>query len=855
MVSYPNMRVLLPRLIHSILFSLVLLLLVRGAAGAQENTTSTTTNHIQLENLIDSLASTIASEKQENAELKDRRERLQRSAKIAETEVNAYKVQISAFSNMLHQDATTVEELKKARADLESSLQDITAQLKDLDAGLKEAQKLQLEAQEQFIFNKEQLTKSKPTDSNHPEGKVIIDQLKTLGKVLSEKLQIISDIESLHSKQISQLEETRQSIVGLAANFDRQIEMKLKQVLFDRKENPLASMEWQHIPQEIQKLFNQVDQLYSLEFWTKQLRFVWKASGFLLIKALLLFGITQFLMFRLRRFCSTLLEQLQGQKTWLCFTVDLFRRSLLLLGTLLFIYVYANLQDLYSGIPFIAVIVDILLTWLLTGWFLDLIKLLKLMKSDWLPERLSNRLRFLLSAIRFFAVPYLALQWTLGGSSSFLLLTRVLFELGLIIWSMYFWRAFRLMSLESFLTASRWLASIRIFLIGWGYAIAAGGLVLELAGYGQLALYWYVSWGRTLGVLLWGTLLFFALREWDRAVSSVPVSDRKGSHHLRWLLIRLLWVGWVGAISAFLLIAWGARKAVVLGFFSILNQSIKLGEMRFNLLGIAYAFLIIAFTLVGTRLWRQTLKQRVLGSSGLELGLQESITTLSVYVLWGFGVLAALHALGVGATSLTVAFGALGIGLGFGLQNIFNNFISGLILLFERPIQVGEVIEIGGQWGTVRKINFRSTVVQTYDNASLIIPNSEFISNQVINWSFKDPRLRRSVTVGVAYGSDVQLVRESLMEIAENHPKVLKYPKHDVLFSDFGDSALVFNLRFWSTLNDFFAAETEIRFEIDRLFRERDIEISFPQRDIHIRSIVPDIPLKMKKDETTDDID
>ncbi|MBW1974240.1 MAG: mechanosensitive ion channel [Deltaproteobacteria bacterium] len=222
----------------------------------------------------------------------------------------------------------------------------------------------------------------------------------------------------------------------------------------------------------------------------------------------------------------------------------------------------------------------------------------------------------------------------------------------------------------------------------------------------------------------------------------------------------------------------------------------------------------------------------------MEVGLQESITTISAYVLWFLGVLAALNALGFSGTSLTVAFGALGVGLGFGLQNIFNNFVSGLILLFERPIQVGDVIEMGGIWGEVKKINVRSTVVQTWDNASLIIPNSEFISGRVTNWSFKDMRLRRNIDVGVAYGSDVELVRQTLLEIADRHPGVFKKPEPSVLFLDFGDSALIFRLRVWVTVYDCIQVETDIRFEIDRLFRERGIEIPFPQRDIHIKSVV-----------------
>lgn len=219
------------------------------------------------------------------------------------------------------------------------------------------------------------------------------------------------------------------------------------------------------------------------------------------------------------------------------------------------------------------------------------------------------------------------------------------------------------------------------------------------------------------------------------------------------------------------------------------------------------------------------------------VGLQDSITSITVYAIWSFGILIALHVFGLNTASLAVAFGALGIGLGFGLQNIFNNFISGIILLFERPIQVGDDVEINGVWANVKKINVRATVVQTYDNASLIIPNSEFISSQVTNWSFKDKRLRVSVTVGVAYGSDVTLVRETLLEIARSTKKVLKLPKPDVVFMDFGDSALIFKLRVWTDIDNMVIVGTDIRFEIDRLFRERGIEISFPQRDIHIRSI------------------
>jgi small-conductance mechanosensitive channel len=149
---------------------------------------------------------------------------------------------------------------------------------------------------------------------------------------------------------------------------------------------------------------------------------------------------------------------------------------------------------------------------------------------------------------------------------------------------------------------------------------------------------------------------------------------------------------------------------------------------------------------------------------------------------------------------------------------------------------VGDVVAVNRTWGVLARINVRATQ-HTYDNSSFIIPNCEFISRQVARWSFKDLRLWRVITVGVAYGSDVELVRKTLLEMADNHPKVFKKLEPCVLFDDFGDSALVFRLRVWTTIDFFAYGPSDIRFEIDRLFRERDITITLHQQDIHIRTV------------------
>jgi small-conductance mechanosensitive channel len=208
------------------------------------------------------------------------------------------------------------------------------------------------------------------------------------------------------------------------------------------------------------------------------------------------------------------------------------------------------------------------------------------------------------------------------------------------------------------------------------------------------------------------------------------------------------------------------------------------------------------------------------------------------YALILIGFLLALTALGFELTKVTIIISALGVGIGFGLQTVVNNFVCGLIMLFERPVRVGDYIEIGGLWAEIRKIGLRATVVRTFDHAEIVVPNSDLISNQVTNWTLSDRGVRLIIAVGVAYGSDVPLVTETLMECAMASSKVLRMPEPQVFFQNFGESSLDFELRLWiSNVDDRLTAASDLRNEIDRRFREKGIEIAFPQRDLHIRSV------------------
>jgi small-conductance mechanosensitive channel len=257
--------------------------------------------------------------------------------------------------------------------------------------------------------------------------------------------------------------------------------------------------------------------------------------------------------------------------------------------------------------------------------------------------------------------------------------------------------------------------------------------------------------------------------------------------------------------------------------YSIINLSI-LGALLFGLILLVRAFIDI-------------FKDRVLSIAGLNRGAQEAITVIVQYTLIFIGTLVLLQIWGLDLSSLTILASALSIGLGIGLQNIAKNFGSGLILVFERPIQVGDFIEVGDLHGTVERIGARSTEIRTLDRVSIIVPNSRFLDSEVINWSHGNPISRLHLPLGVAYGSDPQQVRTVLIESASGHPKVLASPAPSLLFKGFGDSSLDFELLVWTAEPDKqFLLKSDLYFLIYEVLNQNQIEIPFPQRDLHLRS-------------------
>ncbi len=205
-------------------------------------------------------------------------------------------------------------------------------------------------------------------------------------------------------------------------------------------------------------------------------------------------------------------------------------------------------------------------------------------------------------------------------------------------------------------------------------------------------------------------------------------------------------------------------------------------------------------------------------------------------------VVIALTVAGIPLSIFTVIGGALAIGIGFGSQNIVNNFISGLILMAEKPIKIGDIVEVGSTSGTVIEIGVRATSIRTIENKIWIIPNSKFLEEAVLNWTNNDQIVRTEITVGVAYGSDTELVQKISLQAMDELLLIEKNPKPRVIFHDFGDHALIFKLVFWADntkIDSYQECRSQLRFKIDKVFREHKIEISFHQKDLHIRSSIP----------------
>lgn len=310
-------------------------------------------------------------------------------------------------------------------------------------------------------------------------------------------------------------------------------------------------------------------------------------------------------------------------------------------------------------------------------------------------------------------------------------------------------------------------------------------------------------------------------------------------------VMALQWIAWIG----FVLWATGRFPNIRSGRYRVLEflqntftaPLVTLAGEGYSILDVGKILALILGLWLAVRALTRLIRSRVLQATGTGREVQDAIALLIQITLTVLGLLVMLQAVGIDVSSLAILASVIGVGVGFGLQNIANNFISGLIILFERPIQVGDFVKLSDLTGTVERIGIRSTEISTLDRVTIIVPNSEFIDSKVINWSHGYPVSRLHIPLGVAYESSVKQVRHAVLEVAKRHPQVLRYPKPQLWFEGFGDSSLDFDLLVWIREPRLQARiKSDLYYLLEANLRRYQIEIPFPQRELRVRT--QDIP-------------
>jgi len=813
--------------------------------GDKENTPPALSPEAVKQTIENALKSEMASD----AEIEQGLKRWDLLQNTVSAELDAYRIQNTNHGNLLLVAQTRAE-------DLEAALNNNQLVIKSLAARIEEHKKVGITASERMAqladriaIAENQLATLKQESLPEADQRIIRDNLNKLRDILAKRKQLGETFLKGFEERTTQMNDLMGALQETRRRLEERLRVQAKSDLFQRNPQIFTRLSGPGFSSELTQLGSQLSAFLTAAFWQAQWTNFQRSGGVTQAVFLLLFAVAMVFRKHIRRYVNAVEQKLETP-SWRMrrLALVLLRRSFVLISAAVLLWLYDVLKLPHMNIGMARFLTETVFVLLAVRWGIDFLqKGLNNVAMATLQTFLQTRLRHFLQMLRLVVIGHLALIWIAGSGSLLVWVTRLALEIALIFWLVAFWRALRRTLTQGIRQGEAAPPNAHIVLAqSWSYLVAGGAVLLELTGYGTLAGQWLVSWAETLLLALWAHIAWLAVQEWyatqkHEATAGDDLATPQVAAPVGWFMVQMARLLWLGAVLAGALMVWSSTEFMTTSLRQVFDLAFSVGSLSFSVKGLLLAVVIFCATHVATRLGRKFLSEKILDSRDFERGLKDSIITITTYVVWGLGLLLALGVLGVNTTSLAVVFGALSIGIGFGLQNIFNNFISGLILLFERPIQVGDFVEVNGLWAEVKQINVRATIVQTFDNASVIIPNSEFISQQVTNWSFKDPRMRRQVDVGVAYGSDLERVRRTLLDIAAQTPQILKYPRPDVIFLDHGDSALIFRLRFWTHVEQYWSTTTDVRFELDRRFRELGIEIAFPQRDLHIRSADPSL--------------
>ena len=371
-----------------------------------------------------------------------------------------------------------------------------------------------------------------------------------------------------------------------------------------------------------------------------------------------------------------------------------------------------------------------------------------------------------------------------------------------------------------------------------GMTVAIIAPLVALAGYQNAARYLFVAFCYSYGLIGGLLIIFWLLREMIESWLEGGQTKAEEDFRAQFRLLPVLF-GMALALAALpvLAIVWGARRSDVSNVVTWMREGVTIGETQLSASDFLVFAVIFAIGYIATRAIQSVFRNSVLPRTSADIGARTAIVSGIGYVGIFLAALAAISATGLSLSNLAIVAGALSIGVGFGLQTIVSNFVSGIILLVERPIKQGDWIEVSGFSGYVRRISVRATEIETFDRASVIVPNADLIANPVLNWTHSNLQARVIVPIGVAYGTDVRRVEAILTEIARDHQMVLAYPSPSVVFQGFGADALNFEIRaIVRDANHVLSVRSDLNYGIAERFAAEKIEIPFAQRDITLRN-------------------
>lgn len=381
------------------------------------------------------------------------------------------------------------------------------------------------------------------------------------------------------------------------------------------------------------------------------------------------------------------------------------------------------------------------------------------------------------------------------------------------------------------------------FIMRLAVPLLFAAVVANLLGWARLS--WVITSGTILSayaaVILWlfaaGASGIAAVLPMTRVGDALPSLRHRATDVTRVLVIVVqltaLWI-WLDATLTWLLL----REPIAARIQDLIGFDLGLGGFQMTVGDVLAAILVLIIAPLISRVVRFFFMEEVRPRLSLPIGAADGVASLMNYVILTIGLLVAASAAGFGATQLTVVLGALGVGIGFGLQNIVSNFISGLILIFERPISVGDRIAVGAnqQVGVVTRIGIRASTVRTFDGSEVVVPNSDLISKEVTNWTLSDMQRRLEMKLNVEYGTDPRHVLELLTRVAEEHPDVLSEPSSSAVFDGFGESSLAFRLLYWVPMEDMLRIKTEMSLAVNDVLTAADVKIAIPRRRLEIRN-------------------